>query len=50
MEKLKFSRENVSKIHPLHFRVEVLENIFSLLFLTNDDMQMMDFTGNVSIV
>ena len=38
MDKLNTAKDCLSKIHPLRFRVELLENIFSLLFVTNEDV------------
>ena len=32
------ARAHLSEIFPLHFRLEMLENIFSLLFVTSDDL------------
>jgi zinc finger FYVE domain-containing protein 26 len=37
--KLKAGKEQVSKLHPLSYRVETLENTFSLLFMTQEDVQ-----------
>lgn len=36
--KLDAARDYLATIHPLRFRVELLENIFSMLFLTNEDI------------
>lgn len=36
--KLEVARSHLSETFPLHFRLEILENIFSLLFLSNDDL------------
>ena len=36
---LQAAREHLSKLHPLTLRVETLENLFSLLFLTNENIQ-----------
>ena len=38
MNKLNEAKQCLSKVHPLRFRVELLENIFSMLFITNEDM------------
>ncbi|CAH1802978.1 unnamed protein product, partial [Owenia fusiformis] len=38
-EKLKAGAQMLSKVFPLNYRVELLENIFSLLFCTHDDIQ-----------
>lgn len=37
-ERLTSARGHLSQIFPLHFRLEILENIFSLLFLSSDDI------------
>ncbi|KAJ8309027.1 hypothetical protein KUTeg_013901 [Tegillarca granosa] len=37
--KLESTKVLLSKLQPLTFRVEILENIFSLLFLTREDIQ-----------
>ncbi len=37
--KLEQGREHLAKLYPLTFRVETLENIFALLFATNEDIQ-----------
>ncbi|XP_064623470.1 zinc finger FYVE domain-containing protein 26-like isoform X2 [Lineus longissimus] len=37
--KLIAGKEQVSKLHPLSYRVETLENIFSLLFMMQEDVQ-----------
>ena len=39
MKKLNATKNCLSNIHPLRFRVELLENIFSMLFLTNEDVR-----------
>ena len=39
MARLQAGREHLSKLHPLTYRVEVLENVFSLLFLTHENIQ-----------
>ncbi len=39
MDKLNAAKDLLSRIHPLRFRVELLENILSMLFLTNEDLQ-----------
>ena len=36
MEPLKKGQHHLSLLHPLTYRVEVLENVFSLLFVTNE--------------
>lgn len=38
-EKLNCAKSYLAKIQPLTFRVEVMENVFSLLFLTHEDIQ-----------
>lgn len=38
-DKLEQTRSYLSKLQPLTLRVEMLENIFSLLFLTHEDIQ-----------
>ena len=38
MNKLNAAKNCLSKVYPLRFRVELLENIFSMLFITNEDM------------
>ena len=38
-EKLVEAKANLSCIVPLNYRLEILENIFSLLFLTSEDIQ-----------
>lgn len=37
--KLEAVKEHLSEVFPLTFRLEVLENIFSLLFITHEDIQ-----------
>ncbi|XP_035827727.1 zinc finger FYVE domain-containing protein 26 [Aplysia californica] len=37
-KKLKEAKEHLSHIQPLTFRLEILENIFSLLFVTHEDL------------
>ena len=39
MKKLNATKNCLSNIHPLRFRVELLENIFSMLFLTNEEVR-----------
>ena len=39
MKKLNATKNCLSNIHPLRFRVELLENIFSTLFVTNEDVR-----------
>ena len=39
MKKLKATKNCLSNIHPLRFRVELLENMFSTLFVTNEDVR-----------
>lgn len=39
MEKLSCAKSYLSKLQPLTFRVEILENIFSLLFLSHEEIQ-----------
>lgn len=38
-DKLHEAKTYISLIHPLNYRLEVLENIFSLLFLTSDEIK-----------
>lgn len=38
-EKLNSAKLSLSKLQPLTFRTEILENIFSLLFLSHEDIQ-----------
>ena len=42
--RLEQARGHLSLLYPLHFRLEMLENIFSLLFLTSDDIKKPDET------
>ena len=37
--KLRDTKDHLTKLHPLTFRVEVMENIFSLLFVMHEDLQ-----------
>ncbi|KAK3093553.1 hypothetical protein FSP39_017239 [Pinctada imbricata] len=39
IEKLKLAKEYLSRLQPLTYRVEVLENLFSLLFATHENIQ-----------
>ena len=41
-ERFAKARSHLSEIFPLHFRLEILENIFSLLFLSSDDISIPD--------
>ena len=45
--KLNFCKEMLSSLHPLPYRMETLENVFSLLFLTNEDEQEATITSDV---
>jgi hypothetical protein len=38
-KKLNEAREHLSKVFPLTYRIEIVEDIFSLLFVTHEDMQ-----------
>ncbi|KAK3587800.1 hypothetical protein CHS0354_042763 [Potamilus streckersoni] len=38
-DKLQCAKEFLAKLQPLPFRIEILENIFSLLFVTHEDIQ-----------
>jgi zinc finger FYVE domain-containing protein 26 len=38
-QRLSDAKIHLSSIFPLHFRLEILENIFSLLFLSSEDIQ-----------
>ena len=38
-EKLNCAKSYLAKMQPLTFRVEIMENVFSLLFLTHEDIQ-----------
>ena len=42
--RLEQARGHLSLLYPLHFRLEMLENIFSLLFLTSNDIKKPDET------
>lgn len=37
-DKLEAGKSHLSQVHPLSYRVEIVEDIFSLLFGTNDDL------------
>ena len=39
LEKLQEAKVYLSLVYPLNYRLEILENIFSLLFLTSDDIK-----------
>ena len=39
-ERFHRAREYLSDLYPLHYRLEVLEDIFSLLFLTSEDLKL----------
>ncbi len=41
-KKVQQAKSHVSEIFPLHYRLEVLENIFSLLFISNEDLKKTD--------
>ena len=47
-KRLDEAKGHLSEIFPLHYRLEVLENIFSLLFLSSDDLQKSDDFNNQS--
>ena len=38
LDKLKEAKTYISLLYPLNYRLEILENVFSLLFLTNEDI------------
>ena len=38
LDKLQEAKTYISLLYPLNYRLEILENIFSLLFLTNEDI------------
>lgn len=51
-DKLHEAKAYISLIHPLNYRLEILENIFSLLFLTSDEIKqprMSDGVGSTSV-
>lgn len=47
--KLEQAKTHLSEIFPLHFRLEVLENIFSLLFISSEDLGKMDSMLSVAV-
>ena len=40
------AKEYLSDLYPLHYRLEVLEDMFSLLFLTSDDLKLQKNAGS----
>ena len=47
MEKLEKACSHIAALFPLQYRLEILENIFSLLFLSSDDMRRLEETEGV---
>jgi hypothetical protein len=46
-DKLREAKLYLSSVHPLNYRLEILENIFSLLFLTSDEIRQPKVTEGV---
>ncbi|CAL1527591.1 unnamed protein product [Lymnaea stagnalis] len=46
-KKLKETKDHLSRLQPLTYRLEILENIFSLIFTTHEDL--CDVTGTIDV-